>query len=445
MKRTILSFLLLAFVTTAANAQLVKGDMNDDGTVDVSDVTMTVSTILGNTPLQTISGSDLVDPYATDNAQVSGTWWKTKYESVTFNEDGTTSLEGADTYAFQPFLGRIVFYKVGVPVTVWNVVSLSEEAIYVNPIGTASVVSYTKAVPIQLVTNITLDNTSLYLMVNAVQFLIATVSPSDADNSAVVWSSSDESVAEVNQSGRVITNGKGTCVITCAATDGSGVTATCTLEVLAGMSGIIDGIMFVDLDLPSGTLWAACNIGANSPEDCGDYFAWGETEGYNDGKTNFKWDTYKWLNEDTKKLTKYCSKSSYGNNGFTDTLTELGLEDDAAYVNWGSNWRIPSKEQFDELINSEYTSIEWTTQNGVNGRKITSVKSGNSIFLPAAGFPLDGLPEYVGTYGRYWSRTLNTGNPNDAWDLYFGSGFIYMKGDSGRFVGWSVRPVRFSE
>jgi hypothetical protein len=96
---------------------------------------------------------------------------------------------------------------------------------------------------------------------------------------------------------------------------------------------------YVDLGLPSGTLWATCNIGANSPEEYGYYFAWGETEGYNDGKTTFDWSTYKWCNGSYDSLTKYKYSSSYGTY---DYKTELDLDDDAAYVNWGAEWCMPS-------------------------------------------------------------------------------------------------------
>ena len=202
---------------------------------------------------------------------------------------------------------------------------------------------------------------------------------------------------------------------------------------------------YVDLGLPSGTLWATCNIGANSPEECGDYFAWGEIDGYNSGKTEFSLRTYKWCNGSTGTMTKYCTHGNYGNNGFTDNKTELELEDDAAYVNWGPAWRMPSKEQLQELINSSYTTTTWTTQNGVYGRKITSKSNGNSIFLPAAGYrSSDSSLDGAGSYGKYWSRTLLESGPYYAWCLYFDSSFIYT-GYYNRYLGFTVRPVRLSE
>ena len=198
---------------------------------------------------------------------------------------------------------------------------------------------------------------------------------------------------------------------------------------------------FVDLGLPSGTLWATMNVGASKPEDYGSYYAWGETEGYNNGKSTFNESTYKWCNGSSSTLTKYNTSSNWGT---VDNKTELDLEDDAAYVNWGKQWRMPSLEQFEELINSSYTTTEWTTLNGVYGRKITSKTNGNSIFLPAAGYRYDASLNGAGSYGDYWSRTLLTGYPGRAWNLYFGSEYVVREYGS-RCIGQSVRPVRLPE
>ena len=102
---------------------------------------------------------------------------------------------------------------------------------------------------------------------------------------------------------------------------------------------------WVDLGLPSGTLWATCNVGANAPEEFGDYFAWGETA----PKDYYDWDNYKWCNGNDSTLTKYCNDSTYGYNGFVDNKVELDPEDDAAYVNWGPSWRMPTLNQTQEL------------------------------------------------------------------------------------------------
>ncbi len=197
----------------------------------------------------------------------------------------------------------------------------------------------------------------------------------------------------------------------------------------------------VDLGLPSGTLWANMNIGATSPENSGDYFAWGETSGYNDGKVEFEWSNYKWSEGTLTDITKYCNWDYYGYNGFTDFKTLLDSEDDAAYVSWGADWRMPTKAQFEELISSDYTTTEWTTQNGVSGRKITSKINGKSIFLPAAGSVYSGSVDGANTYGQYWSRSLyETKGSCNAWHLIFSSSDISVYSHN-RCNGYSVRPV----
>ena len=138
---------------------------------------------------------------------------------------------------------------------------------------------------------------------------------------------------------------------------------------------VADKHEYVDLGLPSGTLWATCNVGASKPEEFGDYFAWGEIE----PKASYD-DNYKW-NKDGR-YTKYCASSDWGN---VDNQLELLPEDDAATANWGSDWCTPSKDQVKELINSDYTTIAQATQNGVDGWKITSKKNGKTLFFPTAG------------------------------------------------------------
>ena len=193
---------------------------------------------------------------------------------------------------------------------------------------------------------------------------------------------------------------------------------------------------YVDLGLPSGLLWATCNVGAENPEDYGDYFAWGETQ----PKDTYDWSTYQHCYGSSDRLTKYCNNSYYGNNGFTDNLTTLLPEDDAATANWGSDWRMPTKWEWQELYNN--TTVTWTTQNGVNGRLFTA-SNGNSLFLPAAGYRYDSSLLDAGSWGSYWSSSLY-GYPYNAYDIYFNSVGYYMNGEDRRF-GLSVRPVRSSQ
>ena len=190
---------------------------------------------------------------------------------------------------------------------------------------------------------------------------------------------------------------------------------------------------YVDLGLPSGTLWATCNVGASTPEGYGNYYAWGETS----TKGTYNWSTFRYADGDVDRLTKYCNKSDYGNNGFTDNLTTLQSGDDPA-TSWGSGWRTPTKAQWEELLAN--TAKEWTTRNGKSGRLFTSKKNGQTLFLPAAGFRYGSSLGRAGSGGNYWSSSLNTDNPYDAWGFGFDSGSYYVI-DYDRYCGFTVRPV----
>ena len=192
---------------------------------------------------------------------------------------------------------------------------------------------------------------------------------------------------------------------------------------------------WVDLGLPSGLLWATRNVGATSPEDYGDYFAWGETT----TKSVYNWTTYIYCNEDGYELTKYCNNLGFGYIGFTDNLTILQPGDDAATANYGG--RTPTKEEWEELLDN--TTSTWTTQNGVNGRLFTS-SNGNSLFLPAAGYRWYSSLVYAGSAGLYWSSSLYTDLPFDAWDFDLNSVNQYMNGTY-RNYGHSVRAVRSTQ
>ncbi len=206
--------------------------------------------------------------------------------------------------------------------------------------------------------------------------------------------------------------------------DGGGDTPTPT-------TGTINGHTWVDLGLPSGTLWATSNVGANTPEAYGDYFAWGETQPQ--ASNTYNWSSYKYCNGSYYTLTKYCNDSGHGDNGFTDNLTTLEASDDAATANWGGAWRMPTKAEMQEL---EYNcTVTWTTQNGINGRLFTG-PNGNSIFLPAAGYRRDGSLYSPGGDGFYWSSSL-FGVPDKAWGLQGNYSVSYYV----RCKGFSVRPV----
>lgn len=206
-----------------------------------------------------------------------------------------------------------------------------------------------------------------------------------------------------------------------------------TIPLYSQPTGYVDGYGYVDLGLPSGTLWAYTNIGANTPEDYGNYYAWGETE----AKETYEWETYLYCNGDSEALTKYCNDESYGLDGYTDSLTTLEAVDDAASVNWGGNWRMPTQDEMQELIDNCDTT--WTTQNGINGMLYTSRTNGNSIFLPAAGNRVGSELYNIGSFGGYWTSSLYYSSGR-AWYLGFPLDWYGMYGDY-RYYGRSVRPV----
>lgn len=196
-----------------------------------------------------------------------------------------------------------------------------------------------------------------------------------------------------------------------------------------------DGHEYVDLGLPSGTLWATCNVGASRPEEVGDYFAWGETV----TKNMYDWKQYKFgiLCNNVYKLTKYCNDSTCGYNGYVDNLTILESVDDAVSANWGDKWRMPTAEEYNELYQN--TSFTWTTLNGVYGRLLTGI-NGNSIFFPATGFRLD--DELICTgLGIYWSSSLQTDCQVAAWSLHFDYEECHVCGTYERSRGQVVRAV----
>ena len=202
-------------------------------------------------------------------------------------------------------------------------------------------------------------------------------------------------------------------------------------------NGSTPGSNWVNLGLPSGLLWASCNVGATCPEDYGDYYAWGETQ----TKSVYNWGNYRY-GQGSHQLTKYCDDPNYGANGYTDNLTTLQPGDDAATANLGNGARTPTKAEWEEMVNN--TTHIWTNQNGVNGWKFTA-PNGNSIFLPAAGDFVSTLHD-AGAAGHYWTSTLGTDGPDYAWQLGFTAaqlgGDLQIMTRTSRYGGCSVRAVK---
>ena len=203
----------------------------------------------------------------------------------------------------------------------------------------------------------------------------------------------------------------------------------------------------IDLGLPSGLKWASFNLGAKKAEESGDYFTWGETEPYYssldpltwkpDKQYGYSWMYYKWAMGSEKTLTKYNSDAEYGYNGFTDGKYILEPEDDAAHINLGDKWRMPTDYEWEELTSK--CSFAWTSQNGVNGCQLTG-PNGNSIFIPAAGFIYWSGLSYNGTEGYYWSLTGYKEYPDCSYGFWFhstGTGCCSLE----RCFGFTIRPV----
>ena len=277
----------------------------------------------------------------------------------------------------------------------------------------------------QYITSISLDKTSITLIEGQEQTLSATILPSNAYDKSLMWTSTDESVATVDGNGRVTAMSKGSATIKAEAKDGSGVFATCS---------VVTYHLPTAVDLGLSIKWADCNLGASSPEDYGDYYAWGEVE----PKENYSWSTYKFGTSSSGPLSKYNTKSSYGT---VDNKTVLDPEDDVAHVMLGGKWRMPTDEEWTELR----TKCTWTwTDNyngtGVKGRIVTAT-NGNSIFLPAAGYRSNTYLSNAGSVGMYWSSSLFSDDPSSAWDVGFGSSNVFRNDGIYRYSGQSVRPV----
>lgn len=257
-----------------------------------------------------------------------------------------------------------------------------------------------------------------------------------ADGSNITWASDNNNVATVNSSGVISAVGDGLCKIT-ASYDGK-IQDKCTVFV-GNVNESSDGHEYVDLGLPSGTQWAATNIGAETPEEYGDYFQWGDTIAKDDNV--YSWTTYKFCNNSASALNKYCTDAAkWAGENNPDKLKELEVGDDVAYSQWGMAWRVPSLDQFKELVNSNYTTCERSMYNGVEGFLLTSRTNGKCIFLPAASHYDNGGLIEERTKGYYWSRTLSD-NDNLAYELFLENSTASCNNMTSRSNGLPVRPV----
>ena len=291
--------------------------------------------------------------------------------------------------------------------------TLKDGSVLIVPRGDNSTSDFDQTVIDNLVNSLKLDKDTISLNIGEKTIITATTAP--FSNSKVIWCSSDETIVKV-ENGVVEAISYGTVIISAKA-------GTLVKECYVFVSKALGlGNEYVDLGLS--VKWATCNVGANSPEGYGDYFAWGEI----DPKSAYNISTYKYSGLSLSILIKYCN---------TDNKKVLEPGDDAATMNWGGAWRLPTKEEQDELrSNCIWT---WTTQNGVIGYKVIG-SNGNSIFLPAAGYMNEDTPTYAGSYGYYLSSSLCIDSPNYAYFVYFDLGRVLLSRDL-RYSGLSVRPV----
>ena len=183
------------------------------------------------------------------------------------------------------------------------------------------------------------------------------------------------------------------------------------------------------VDLGLSVKWASFNLGASKPEEYGKYYAWAGTTGYASSESHdFSW-----------KNTPYCNDGNYNSwSKYTSGNATLESSDDAATVNLGGSWRMPTHAELQELYNK--CTWTWTSQNGINGYKV-SASNGKSIFLPAAGYRYGTSYAYVGSDGLYWSSQVYSSGVYSAWDMRFNSDGRNPGNDGNRYYGFSVRPV----
>jgi len=294
----------------------------------------------------------------------------------------------------------------------------------------------------QFVTSIILDKNKLDMIIGEESTLsVASILPENANDKTYSWTTSDNSVASVDANGKVIAKSVGKATIKAVANDGSGSGGTCSVVVSNPCP-----VGAVDMGTHSSegykVYWATSNLSTSglcaNPVDYGDYYAWGETE----PKTDYSWSTYKWCKGSEKNLTKYNTNSYYG---LVDSKTVLYPEDDAAHVILGGSWRMPTDAEWTELRDN----CTWKWTSSYNGTKaygvIVRAPNGNSIFLPAGGGRYDTSISSVGITVNYWSSSLRSDYPLEAYKCYFASGASATSTVSVcsciRIEGYSIRPV----
>lgn len=187
---------------------------------------------------------------------------------------------------------------------------------------------------------------------------------------------------------------------------------------------------YVDLELPSGTLWAMCNLGAESPEKPGNYYAWGEVIAYGEGKNGFAESNY-----------IHCKEVRTGTYSYTRLESPFPLEYDAACNSWGPDWCVPSVAQMKELFDTKYTTITHEELNGVKVNKVTSRQNGNSIYLPNSG-TMKGTTVDDSSWGYIWTSEVSSENSSYGICYRFTSSGTPLQSAPKRYLGMNIRAVR---
>lgn len=290
------------------------------------------------------------------------------------------------------------------------------------------------------VSSVRLNKSNINLWEGDTETLIAIASPSNATNKNVSWESSDASVATVDASGKVTAVAAGTAYITVSWVGNSDIKATCAVTVTNPSLPVPE---MVDLGLPSGLKWASFNLGATSSEEYGNYYQWGGLQDVTNTSINVGISNCPYHTGSSNSIgwTKYIPidySSYWSGTDSPDDKDTLDSDDDVVHVALGRNWRMPTIDEFDELI--ENCRSMWIERNGVYGRVFISNTNGKSIFLPAAGGRDGNILNGVGTGAAYWSLSLFTDSPSNASVLIIHSGGEYL-GEYGRSRGIPVRPV----
>lgn len=274
------------------------------------------------------------------------------------------------------------------------------------------------------VEDISLDKTSVELGYGQQLQLNVTFSPSNAPEKGVIWTSSDVSVASVSQSGLITAMARGDCIITATSTDSPQANTCC--RVVVGEPK--------PLDMGLSVKWGCLNVGATSVEESGEFFSWGDIQQH----SNTEYRTYLWASNG--KLTKYCMRPGSGLDGYVDNKTKLDPLDDIVHWRFGGKWRMPSTEEFNELLDETKCSWEWTKVYEKTGYLITSLTTGASIFLPRTGYYYRMSSLYSTGNGYYWSSSLRVDSSWYAYSMEF-SKSSYKSDYHDRGDELAIRPV----